>query len=119
MGYGALPGLFLIAVMGLIGCASQKVDSAADTQSAKSLFEEKCSFCHGLNVALKESHTQEGWRKLVSREAGRKIWHINSAEQEVISQYLFKISPAEQEPPPKPEVKGVESYGIPENVEGR
>ena len=115
LGYGVLVGLFLAAMTGLAGCASQNVDYAADKQSAKALFEEKCSFCHGLNVATIEGHTLEGWRDLVKKEASRKAWFISSAEQEVITQYLFKIYPADKEPP-KPKPQGFERFEIPEDT---
>ncbi len=104
IGYRVAAVLAVALFAGLAGCAGQRAEVAGDGSTARSLFEEKCSFCHGLNVALEESHTLDGWRKLVKKEAGRKIWFINSTEREIITQYLFKVSPADREkPPPEPD----------------
>ena len=108
--------LSVVLIAGLAGCAQRRTEPPGDKTSAKELFEEKCSFCHGLNVALEENHTLAGWRGLVHKEAGRRIWFISSAEQEVIARYLFRISPADEEKPPRKAEPGEEAHDNPENV---
>lgn len=93
--------LLPVLVLSLVGCFGGSAKTGGQPLTAKEVFEEKCSACHGLNVALDESHTLAGWQKVVAQEAARKKWSISSREQAVIAEYLFRVRPADKEPPPK------------------
>ena len=106
--------LVVAILLGSAGCAGRQAETAGEKATPKALFQEKCSFCHGLNLALEQSHTLAGWQELVKKEAGRRIWFINSSEQEIIARYLFEVAPAEKEAPPQKDRSGVNEHDRPE-----
>ncbi len=95
-----ITGLVLLAAgLFFLGCA--KTGLKAEVQTPREMFEAKCSFCHALNKALAQPHTQAGWIKLVDRCAKKRFWFISSEERRQIATYLFQVRPAAEEPPPK------------------
>lgn len=109
MVFSAVVALFLAA-----GCGGRQAAKQESPTSPRALFEAKCSFCHGLNLALEQNHTLAGWQALVKKEAGRKIWFIGSGEQEAIARYLFEVAPADKEPAPMAEPLEVNQHDHPE-----
>ncbi len=79
-----------------IGCAKQEppkteapaAPAAAPVADGKTLFETKCSVCHGLDrpAALKE--TKEKWAGIVKEMQGKKADWISDAEASKIVDYL-------------------------------
>ena len=102
-----LLGLFLNA------CSGRQAKPRLGPDETKALFEARCSQCHGLNIVFEERYTEAGWRKLVKREAARKVWSIRGWEQEVIAAYLFGILPGDKDLPPEAGPQGVEIFADP------
>ena len=93
--------LLLLTGLALLGgCFSRQ---AAQPPDPKLTFEDKCSRCHGLNVPLGQRHTLEGWGEIVDQQADKWIRLANKAERQAITEYLFSVAGADEEPPPQPE----------------
>ena len=90
--------LFGVPVMLLafaIGCAKQEPPKpaapavpVAPVADGKSLFETKCSVCHGLDRPTARKETKEKWASLVKEMQGKKNGWISDAEASKIVDYL-------------------------------
>jgi mono/diheme cytochrome c family protein len=66
-----------------------------DYLAVESLFDTKCSVCHATSRPLSKSKDYEGWKKTVSRMAGKKPGHLSDAEIEEIASFLALERPAQ------------------------
>jgi mono/diheme cytochrome c family protein len=93
----AVPGVVCAMLLVFaIGCAKQEppksaapaAPAAAPEADGKTLFEAKCSVCHGLDrpAALKE--TKEKWAGIVKEMQAKKADWISDAEASKIVDYL-------------------------------
>ena len=75
-----------------IGCAKQEPPKpaapAAPAADGKTLFEAKCSVCHGLDRAAIRHETKEKWVSIVKEMQGKKAGWISDAEASKIVDYL-------------------------------
>jgi len=75
-----------------IGCAKQEpprpAASAAAAADGKSLFEAKCSVCHGLDRATARKETKEKWASILKEMQGKKADWISDADASKIVDYL-------------------------------
>jgi len=63
----------------------------ADNNSAKALFEARCSMCHDTDRPLEKKKTADGWRETVTRMQEHAAGQISDEERETIIQYLGEI----------------------------
>lgn len=61
--------------------------------AARSLFEAKCSACHGVDRPLGQNKTAVDWRATVERMATKKPGHLTEAEIGQIADYLTVVRP--------------------------
>jgi cytochrome c5 len=87
-----------------IGCAKQEppkpaapaapaatapaAPEAAPLADGKTLFEAKCSVCHGIDRATSRTETKEKWASIVKEMQGRKDGWISDAEAAKIVDFL-------------------------------
>jgi cytochrome c5 len=83
-----------------IGCAKQEPPKpaapaapvaaapAAPAADGKTLFETKCSVCHGIDRATARTETKEKWASLVKEMQGKKADWISDADAAKIVDYL-------------------------------
>ena len=79
-----------------IGCAKQEPPQPAAPAAApaapeldgKTLFESKCSVCHGIDRATARTETKEKWTSIVKELQGKKADWISDAEASKIIDYL-------------------------------
>ncbi len=87
-----------------IGCAKQEppkpaapaapaatapaAPEAAPLADGKTLFEAKCSVCHGTDRAISRTETKERWASIVKEMQGRKDGWISDAEASKIVDFL-------------------------------
>ena len=79
-----------------IGCAKQEPPQPAAPAAApaapeldgKTLFESKCSVCHGIDRATARTETKEKWTSIVKEMQGKKADWISDAEASKIIDYL-------------------------------
>ena len=95
--------LSIVCVMLLafaVGCAKQEPPKpaapaapaaaapAAPAADGKSIFESKCSVCHGLDRAAIRHETKEKWVSIVKEMQGKKADWISDAEAAKIVEFL-------------------------------
>jgi len=69
-------------------CSAEKQSGqVADT---KTLFEKKCSTCHGLDKPKSKQKTQSEWAETVLRMKNKNGAPVNDDEAKVIVEYLAK-----------------------------
>jgi len=80
-----------------IGCAKQEPPkpaapaapvAVAPAADGKSLFEAKCSVCHGLDRPMALKETKEKWASIVKEMQGKKAGWISDADASKIVDYL-------------------------------
>jgi len=83
-----------------IGCAKQEPPKpaapaapaaaapAAPAADGKTLFEARCSVCHGIDRATARTETKERWTSLVKEMQGKKADWISDADASKIVDYL-------------------------------
>lgn len=93
--------LIVVSVMLLIfaiGCAKQEPPKpaappppmAAPIPDGKTVFEMKCSVCHGIDRATSRKETKEKWADIVKQMRAKKVDWISDAEAAKIIDYLAK-----------------------------
>lgn len=93
--------LIVVSVMLLIfaiGCAKQEPPKpaappppmAAPIPDGKTVFEMKCSVCHGIDRATARKETKEKWADIVKQMRAKKVDWISDAEAAKIIDYLAK-----------------------------
>jgi len=89
--------LVVVSVMFLafaIGCAKQEPPkpaapvAAAPAADGKTLFDTKCSVCHGLDRATARAESKEKWTEIVKEMQGKKADWISDADLSKIVDYL-------------------------------
>jgi mono/diheme cytochrome c family protein len=89
--------LSVVSVMLLafaIGCAKQEPPkpaapvAVAPAADGKTLFDTKCSVCHGLDRATARKETKEKWASIVKEMQGKKADWISDADASKIVDYL-------------------------------
>lgn len=87
----------LLAAVFVIGCAKKEepkpvapppAPAASPVAEGKSLFEQKCSVCHGLDRATALTETKEKWAQIVKDMQGKKADWISDAEAAKIVEFL-------------------------------
>ena len=98
----AVPGLVFVMLLAFaIGCAKKEppppaapaappvaAAPAAPAADGKTLFETKCSVCHGTDRATSRKETKEKWASIVKEMQGKKADWISDAEAAKIVDYL-------------------------------
>lgn len=95
--------LIVVSVMLLIfaiGCAKQEPPTptpappppplAVRVPDGKTVFEMKCSVCHGIDRATARKETKEKWADIVKQMRAKKVDWISDAEAAKIIDYLAK-----------------------------
>jgi mono/diheme cytochrome c family protein len=91
-------GLALLAAAGLAaGCSKTEAPkqeappapSAPAVEDGKSLFEQKCSVCHGIDRATARAENKEKWLAIVKEMQGKKADWITDEQAGKIADYLF------------------------------
>ena len=96
------PVLVVLSVMLLafaIGCAKQEPPKpaapaapvaapAAPAADGKTLFDNKCGVCHGIDRATVRTETKEKWASIVKDMQGKKADWISDADAAKIVDYL-------------------------------
>jgi cytochrome c5 len=92
--------LILLSVMVLafaVGCAKQEppkpavpaaAPPTAPTPDGKTLFDNKCGVCHGIDRSTARTETKEKWASIVKEMQGKKADWITDAEAAKIIDYL-------------------------------
>lgn len=92
----ALLGILIAAVF-VFGCAKKEeakpaapaaAPAAGPAADGKSLFEQKCSVCHGIDRAISRTETKEKWAAIVKTMQGKKADWISDAEAAKIVEFL-------------------------------
>jgi len=90
---------FLVVLLAALvfGCAKKEepkpvapppAPAASPVAEGKSLFEQKCSVCHGLDRAAVRSETKEKWTEILKTMQGKKADWISDAEAAKIVEFL-------------------------------
>lgn len=77
----------LLAACGGGGEQQDEGQSAPDTLDGKTLVEERCTECHGLDRTTGASKTKEEWKTTVERMVSKGT-DLNAEEQEIVIEYL-------------------------------
>lgn len=74
------------------GCAKQEPPQptapAAPAADGKSIFETKCSVCHGIDRATARRETKEKWTSIVKEMQGKKADWISDVEAAKVVEFL-------------------------------
>lgn len=85
------PLIFTAIMLAFLSVAPINVQSMGqETTGAKTLFEKKCSICHGANRASSLKKTNEEWTKTVTRMQEKRKENISNDEARIIIDYLTK-----------------------------
>jgi mono/diheme cytochrome c family protein len=93
----ALSFVFAVLLVFAIGCAKQEPPRPAAPAAAapeateadgKTLFDTKCSVCHGLDRATVRKETKEKWASIILEMQGKKADWISDADASKIVDYL-------------------------------
>jgi competence protein ComEA len=79
----------LFCSIGLFSVTAQKLPDG----EGKALVEKVCSSCHGLDTALAEGYSEQGWKKLVNTMIARGA-EASDDELDIMVKYLAKNFPA-------------------------
>jgi cytochrome c5 len=93
----ALMSVSLLAACGgareeLVAPTKEQEEAAPSTLDGKSLVEERCTACHGLERVEGARKTGEGWKATVERMVGKGTV-LNQEEQELVITYLTEAYP--------------------------
>ena len=80
--------MLLFCVLGFLVFYSVNVLSNNNNDTSKSLFESKCSRCHGLGKITQTVKTPVQWSFTVNRMRGKDIHWISDEEAQTIAAYL-------------------------------
>ena len=95
--------LSIVCVMLLafaVGCAKQEPPKpaapaavpaaapAAPVADGKTIFETKCSVCHGIDRATARTETKEKWASIIKEMQGKKADWISDVEAAKVVEYL-------------------------------
>jgi len=93
--------LSLLVLSLAIGCSKQEAPKpaapaaapvtaapAAPAADGKTLFDQKCSVCHGLDRATARKETKEKWASILKEMQGKKADWISDADASKIVDYL-------------------------------
>jgi mono/diheme cytochrome c family protein len=85
----------VVALMKANGAAidDQQGELVVAFLAARSLFDAKCSACHGVDRPLGKNKTAADWRATVERMATKKPGHLTVAEIGQIADYLTVVRP--------------------------
>lgn len=81
-------GIMFLFVLCLPICATGQTKEPAKPDSAKELFEKKCSTCHKADRATSKIKTQKEWDATVMRMINARGAKINDADAKIIIDYL-------------------------------
>lgn len=97
----SLLGMFCMSLLAVaVGCSKTETPKqeappaapaaapAASTADGKTLFDQKCSVCHGLDRATARAESKEKWEEIVKTMQGKKADWISDAEAQKIVDYL-------------------------------
>lgn len=97
----SLLGMFCLSLLAVaVGCSKTETPKkeappaapaaapAASTADGKTLFDQKCSVCHGLDRATARAESKEKWAEIVKTMQGKKADWISDAEAQKIVDYL-------------------------------
>jgi mono/diheme cytochrome c family protein len=82
-----ISGIMFLALSGIQPCGA--VETKADANDAKALFEKKCSACHTFNKAISKKKTPAEWEKTVKGMIVKGA-KITEEEARAITDYLAK-----------------------------
>ena len=81
--------LFLVCLCAMaVSCSAE---DAFDMESARKVFENRCSACHGLDRPLKKNKDREGWKKTVERMKSYSPERISQSDAVTILEYLNRV----------------------------
>lgn len=87
--------VILLAVVVISGCAKKEESKVVPSDAAKAamgegktLFEQKCSVCHGLDRATARTETKERWNEIIKEMQGKRADWISGDDAAKILDYL-------------------------------
>jgi mono/diheme cytochrome c family protein len=89
MHFRSLKLALLFCSLGLFSVSAQKLPDG----EGKALVEKVCTSCHGLDTALAEGYSEQGWKKLVNTMIARGA-EASDDEIDIMVKYLAKNFPA-------------------------
>lgn len=83
-----ISGIMFLALSGIQPCGA--VETKADANDVKVIFEKKCSVCHNLEKSTSKTKAPAEWEKTVKRMIESRGAKITDEEAKVITDYLAK-----------------------------